>query len=77
MCVFGGSALSAGLGTLLKPIATPMTFGGFDGTLLDPLAVSSAIRASCLSPRVRFRPRRCNSPDAPPRYPCGQVMRWA
>ena len=36
--VVGDSSVNAGIGTLLKPIATPMTFGGFNGAVLDPLA---------------------------------------
>jgi hypothetical protein len=36
--VLGGPSIHAGIGTMLQPIATPMTFGGFDRTVLDPLA---------------------------------------
>lgn len=36
--VFGGTGLSAGLGTLLRPIATPLTLGGFDAGVIDPIA---------------------------------------
>ncbi len=37
--VFGGGAgLTAGLGTLLRPIATPLTLGGFDPGVIDPVA---------------------------------------
>ena len=28
--VFGDAGLNAGIGTLLRPIATPLTLGGFD-----------------------------------------------
>src|SRR6185295_10135968 len=34
---FGDSALNPGLGTMLRPIATPLTLGGFDATFMDPL----------------------------------------
>jgi len=36
--VLGGTGLQAGLGTLLRPIATPLTLGGFDAGVIDPLA---------------------------------------
>ena len=36
--VLGAPSVHAGIGTMLKPIATPMTFGGFDASVLDPLA---------------------------------------
>jgi hypothetical protein len=36
--VFGGTSLNAGLGTLLRPIATPLTLGGFDAGVIDPIA---------------------------------------
>ena len=36
--VFGGAGLNAGIGTLLRPIATPLTLGGFDSTVIDPIA---------------------------------------
>jgi hypothetical protein len=36
--VFGGTGLNAGLGTLLRPIATPLTLGGFDPGVIDPIA---------------------------------------
>jgi hypothetical protein len=35
--VFGATGVQAGIGTMLRPIATPMTFGGFDGAVLGPL----------------------------------------
>ncbi|MBI3050359.1 MAG: hypothetical protein HYY76_18845 [Acidobacteria bacterium] len=38
--VFGGAGLHAGLGTLLRPIATPLTLGGFDAGAIDPLAAA-------------------------------------
>jgi hypothetical protein len=36
--VFGGSGLNAGIGTLLRPIATPLTMGGFDAGVISPIA---------------------------------------
>ncbi len=38
--VFGDSSVSAGIGTLLRPIATPLTFGGFDSAVIDPVAAA-------------------------------------
>jgi hypothetical protein len=32
-----GGGVSAGLGTLLRPIATPLTLGGFDSAVIEPL----------------------------------------
>ena len=39
--------VNAGIGTMLRPIATPLTLGGFDAVVIDPVATASAIRASC------------------------------
>jgi hypothetical protein len=36
--VFGGPGVNAGIGTLLRPIATPLTLGGFDPSVIDPVA---------------------------------------
>ena len=36
--VFGGTGLNPGIGTLLRPIATPLTLGGFDPGVIDPIA---------------------------------------
>ena len=36
--VFGDPSVNAGLGTLLRPIATPLTMGGFDPGVIDPIA---------------------------------------
>jgi hypothetical protein len=38
--VFGDPGLSAGLGTMLRPIATPLTLGGFDAGFIDPVAAA-------------------------------------
>jgi hypothetical protein len=40
--VFGDRSINAGIGTLLRPIATPLSFGGFDPSVIDP--VVSAFR---------------------------------
>jgi hypothetical protein len=36
--VFGDTGVNAGIGTLLRPIATPLTLGGFESTVIDPIA---------------------------------------
>lgn len=36
--VFGDSSVNAGIGTLLRPIATPLSFGGFEPGVIDPVA---------------------------------------
>ena len=38
--VFGDSSVNAGIGTLLRPIATPLTLGGFDSAVIDPVAAA-------------------------------------
>jgi len=38
--VFGDASVSAGIGTLLRPIATPLTLGGFDSAVIDPVAAA-------------------------------------
>src|SRR5687767_7629044 len=38
--VFGGGSINAGIGTLLRPIATPLTLGGFDSAVIDPVAAA-------------------------------------
>jgi hypothetical protein len=40
--VFGDSSVNAGIGTMLRPIATPLSFAGFDPGVIDP--VVSAFR---------------------------------
>ncbi len=35
--VIGGGAVNAGIATLLRPIATPINFSGFDSATIDPL----------------------------------------
>ena len=36
--VLGDGSLNPGIGTMLRPIATPLTFGGFDAAVMEPLA---------------------------------------
>jgi hypothetical protein len=36
--VFGDGSVNAGIGTLLRPIATPISFGGFDPGVIGPVA---------------------------------------
>ncbi|MGH9346174.1 MAG: SpoIVB peptidase S55 domain-containing protein [Vicinamibacterales bacterium] len=36
--LLGGGDLAAGIGTMLRPIATPLSMGGFDATTVEPLA---------------------------------------
>ena len=36
----GGGSVNAGMATLLRPIATPVSFGGFDPTIFDPIATA-------------------------------------
>ena len=36
--VFGDSSLNPGIGALLRPIATPIAMGGFDASVIDPVA---------------------------------------
>src|SRR5688500_9051022 len=36
--VFGDGSVSPGIGTMLRPIATPLTLGGFEGGFIDPVA---------------------------------------
>jgi hypothetical protein len=35
---FGGSDFNASIGTMLRPIATPLSMGGFDASAVEPLA---------------------------------------
>jgi hypothetical protein len=38
--VFGDTSVNAGIGTMLRPIATPITLGGFDATVADPVVAA-------------------------------------
>ena len=60
--VFGDGSVNAGIGTLLRPIATPLSFGGFDPGVIDPVVVRvprSGLRARSWPAR---RSSRCRSP---------------
>ena len=48
--VIGGSSVNAGIATLLRPIATPINFSGFDSRTIDPLI--SAFREFGFTPVV-------------------------
>jgi len=63
--VLGGAGLQAGLGTLLRPIATPLTLGGFEAGVIDPLA--SAFRDQGFVPMLAGSAAQANgSGGAPP-----------
>ncbi|MGE0447563.1 MAG: SpoIVB peptidase S55 domain-containing protein [Vicinamibacterales bacterium] len=36
--VLGNPGINAGIGMMLRPIATPLTLGGFDASVIDPIA---------------------------------------
>jgi hypothetical protein len=36
--VLGDGTVNPGIGTLLRPIATPLSFGGFEASVIDPIA---------------------------------------
>jgi hypothetical protein len=36
--LLGGQGLNPGIGTMLRPIATPLSMGGFDATTIEPVA---------------------------------------
>ena len=38
--VLGGTSVNAGMATMLRPIATPLTLGGFDPSVIDPIAAA-------------------------------------
>ena len=80
--VIGGGAVNAGIATLLRPIATPINFSGFDTRAIDPLV--SAFRDLGFTPvmagaaqlgsqsSVASAPSSASSGAA-----CGQVIRSA
>jgi hypothetical protein len=45
-----GAGVDAGIGTMLRPIATPLTIGGFDASVIDPLV--SAFREQGFLPMM-------------------------
>jgi len=71
--VFGDGSVNAGIGTLLRPIATPLTLGGFDSAVIDPVAaafrdqgfVTVMAGSSSLAPRAA----QSNGGAAPPLRP--------
>ncbi len=38
--LLGHGSVNAGIATLLRPIATPLTFGGFETSVIDPIALA-------------------------------------
>lgn len=36
--IFGDGTLNVGIGTMMRPIATPLTLGGFDAAVINPVA---------------------------------------
>lgn len=63
--VLGGVGLQAGLGTLLRPIATPLTLGGFDAGVVDPIA--SAFRDQGFVPMLAGSAAQANGNSGSPR----------
>ena len=64
--VFGDQSVNAGIGTLLRPIATPLTLGGFDPGVIDPVASRvprSGLRAGAWPARRSWRSRSRNRRD--------------
>jgi hypothetical protein len=63
-----GNGLDASVGTMLRPIATPLTIGGFDASVIDPLA--SAFREQGFLPMMagaggQDMPAKSNEPLRP------------
>ena len=59
----GGATINAGIGTLLRPIATPLMLGGFDAGVIDPITsifrdqgflpvVAGAMQSGAQAPRA-------------------------
>jgi hypothetical protein len=48
--VFGDRTIDAGIGTMLKPIATPLSLGGFDASVVDP--VVAVLREQGFAPMI-------------------------
>jgi len=73
--VFGGGSVSAGIGTLLRPIATPLTLGGFDSAVIDPIAAAFRdqgfvpVMAGSSSLAPRLAQSNGNAAAAPPLRP--------
>jgi hypothetical protein len=60
--VFGDGGINAGIGTMLRPIATPLTLAGFDATVVDP--IMAAFRDQGFVPIMAGAAQ--TSPTAPP-----------
>ena len=61
--VLSGGSVMPGIGALLRPIATPITLGGFAPSVADPIdRRASGIRGSCRSWRRRRPERRSRAP---------------
>jgi len=78
--VFGGAGLNAGIGTLLRPIATPLTLGGFDAGVIDPVAAAFSEQgfvpvmagSSLIAPRLAQAPG--SAAQRPPRLRPGDPV---
>src|SRR6185503_551465 len=80
--VFGDASVSAGIGTLLRPIATPLTLGGFDSAVIDPVAaafrnqgfVPVMAGSSALAPRLAQSNGAAAAPPLRPGDPIGVAL---
>ena len=63
--LLGGATINAGIGTLLRPIATPITLGGFDTSVADP--VIGAFRDRGFLPVMAGGAAQQDASAAPPR----------
>ena len=75
--VLGDRSIDAGIGTMLRPIATPLTLGGFDGSVIDP--VLSVLREQGFAPMMagaQVSPPPGDRPNAPlrPGDPIGVTL---
>ena len=68
-----GPGIDAGIATMLRPIATPLTIGGFDASVVDPLA--SAFREQGFLPMMAGGWPGCDGRQRSSR--CGRATRWA
>jgi hypothetical protein len=80
--VFGDGSVNAGIGTLLRPIATPLTLGGFDSAVIDPVAaafrnqgfVPVMAGSSSLAPRLAQSNGGAAAPPLRPGDPVGVAL---
>ena len=80
--VFGDGSVNAGIGTLLRPIATPLTLGGFDSAVIDPVAtafrnqgfVPVMAGSSTLAPRLAQSNGAAAAPPLRPGDPVGVAL---